>query len=169
MIFLALALLGSSGAFAQDDAIGKFFGKYLDDSRFTVISISPRMFRLIGSIKWDTVAAEVQEEAKKLTSFRAISTTTTPMVFYKEAMARIDLNRYEPLITVRNKDANTRFLIREEGGTIRELVMISVDNDQFNVISFVGDIDLDKLSKLTADLNFNGGLQHLQDNKQKNH
>jgi hypothetical protein len=37
-LLLPLLLL-AAGAFAQDDAIGKFFGKYIEDSRFTVVSL----------------------------------------------------------------------------------------------------------------------------------
>jgi len=53
-LLFPLLLLGA-GTFAQDDAIGKFFGKYIEDSRFTVVSISPKMFRLLGKANWDSI------------------------------------------------------------------------------------------------------------------
>jgi hypothetical protein len=37
-LFLSLLMIGKAGL-AQDDAIGKFFGKYVEDDRFTVVSI----------------------------------------------------------------------------------------------------------------------------------
>ncbi|HUB59794.1 MAG TPA: DUF4252 domain-containing protein, partial [Puia sp.] len=82
-LLLSLLLAGKAG-FAQDDAIGKFFGRYIDDDRFTVVSISPRMFRLMSKVNWDTVSSDLKQTVSKLTSLRILSTSTTPMVFYKE-------------------------------------------------------------------------------------
>ena len=88
-IILSLLLVGKAGL-AQDDAIGKFFGRYLDDDRFTVVSISPKMFRLMSKIDWDTASPEIKQTVAKLQSLRILSTSVTPMTFYKEALARID-------------------------------------------------------------------------------
>ncbi|TDW95956.1 DUF4252 domain-containing protein [Dinghuibacter silviterrae] len=161
---LALALLMGSAVFAQDDAIGKFFGKYIDDDRFTVVSVSPKMFRLLSSVNWDTVSPNIRQAVQKLQSLRILSTETTPMTFYKEALAKIDRSQYEELITVRDKEDNTRFLVREDGKVIHELLMISVDGKDFTLLSFVGDIDLDALSKLSSDMKIQG-LSHLKDAK----
>jgi hypothetical protein len=164
---LALALMVGSAVFAQDDAIGKFFGKYIDDSRFTVVSVSPKMFRLLSNVNWDTVSPNVRQAVQKLQSLRILSTDTTPQAFYKEALSKIDRNQYEELITVRDKDDNTRFMVREDGKIIHELLMISVDAKSFTLLSFVGDIDLDALAKISSDMNIQG-MSHLKDAK-KNH
>src|SRR5258707_4555793 len=99
---LALLLLGM-GAYTQDDAIGKYFGKYLDDSRFSVVSVSPKMFRLLSKVNWDTISSDVKQTVSKLQSLRIISTETTPRLFYKEALSRIDMMAYEELISVKDK------------------------------------------------------------------
>ncbi|HTJ11643.1 MAG TPA: DUF4252 domain-containing protein [Dinghuibacter sp.] len=155
LLIVVLLVIGH-GAFAQDDAIGKFFGKYLDDSRFTVVSVSPKMFQLMGSIKWDTVSGDVRQAVQKLQSFRMLSTETTPRLFYKEFLSRIDRTQYEDLITVRDKDDDTRFMVKEDGKVIHELLMISVDEKGFTFISFVGDINLDALSRLGTDMDIKG-------------
>jgi hypothetical protein len=160
LLLLPLLLLGS-GAFCQDDAIGRFFGKYLDDSRFTVVSVSPKMFRLLSKVKWDTIPSDLQQTVNRLTSLRILSTDTTPMVFYKEALATIDRKQYEDLITVRGNKDNVRFMIRDDGKVIHELLMIAVGEDGFTVMSFVGDIDLDKLSRLSSDMGIKG-MEDLQ-------
>ncbi|HEY4107912.1 DUF4252 domain-containing protein [Puia sp.] len=151
---------------AQDDAIGKFFGKYLDDSRFTVVSVSPRMFRLMSKVNWDTIPSDLKQTVSRLQSFRILSTETTPSVFYKEALAQIDRKEYEDLITVRDNKDNFRFMIRATGNTIHELLMIAADKDGFTLMSFVGDIDLDKISRLGADLDIKG-MENLKNAKRK--
>jgi hypothetical protein len=164
-VLLPLLLMGRAG-FGQDDAIGKFFGKYVDDERFTLVSISPKMFRLMAKIDWDTVSPDLKQTVSKLQSLRILSTSTTPMAFYKEAMAKIDRKEYEELVTVRSKNDNVHFMIKENGNTISELLMISVGDDGFTLLSFVGDIDLNKLSRLSADMGLKG-MENLKNAKRK--
>jgi hypothetical protein len=164
-LLLSLLLFGRTG-FAQDDAIGKYFGKYIDDDRFTVVSISPSMFRLMSKVNWDTVSTDLKETVRKLQSLRILTTTTTPMVFYKEALERIDRKEYQELITVRNNKDNVHFMVKESGNTIHELLMISVGDDGFSLISFVGDIDLDRLSRLSSDMGIKG-MENLKNVKRK--
>jgi hypothetical protein len=164
-LLLSLILAGRAG-FAQDDAIAKFFGKYVDDDRFTVVSISPNMFRLMSKVKWDTVSSDLKQTVSKLQSLRILSTSTTPMVFYKEALEKIDRKEYQELITVRSKQDNVHFMVKESGNTIHELLMISVGDDGFTLVSFVGDIDLDKLARLSADMGIKG-MENLKDVKHK--
>jgi hypothetical protein len=164
-LLLSLLLAGRAG-FAQDDAIGKFFGKYIDDDRFTVVSISPKMFRLMAKVNWDTVSSDLKQTVDKLQSLRILTTSTTPMVFYKEALEKIDRKEYEELITVRSKQDNVHFMVKENGNTIHELLMISVGEDGFTLVSFVGDIDLDRLSRLSSDMGIKG-MENLKDVKHK--
>jgi hypothetical protein len=165
VLLLSLLLAGRAG-FAQDDAIGKFFGKYIDDDRFTVVSISPKMFRLMAKVNWDTVSSDLKQTVDKLQSLRILTTSTTPMVFYKEALEKIDRKEYEELITVRSKQDNVHFMVKENGNTIHELLMISVGEDGFTLVSFVGDIDLDRLSRLSSDMGIKG-MENLKDVKHK--
>jgi hypothetical protein len=165
IVFFPLLLL-CTGVVAQDDAIGKFFGKYVEDSRFTVVSISPKMFRLMSKVNWDTIPSDLKQTVNHLTSLRILTTETTPGVFYKEAMARIDRKEYEELITVRSDKDNVRFMVKEEGDVIHELLMIAVDKDDFTLMSFVGNIDLDKLSRLSSDMGIKG-MENLKNIKHK--
>ena len=165
IFFFPLLLLGT-GVFAQDDAIGKFFSKYVEDSRFTVVSISPKMFRLMSKVNWDTIPSDLKQTVSHLTSLRILSTETTPGVFYKEAMARIDRKEYEELITVRSDKDNVRFMVKEQGDVIHELLMVAVDKDGFTMMSFVGNIDLDKLSRLSSDMGIKG-MENLKNIKRK--
>jgi len=165
-IFFILLVSIAASAHAQDDAIGRFFNKYLDDPRFTVVSVSPRMFRLMARVNWDTVSQDLKQTVSHLQSFRILSTDSMPKAFYKEALAHIDRTQYEPLIMVRGGSDDFRFLIRATGNTIHELVMIAVDKDGFTLMSFVGDIDLDRLSRLAADMDIKG-MENLKNAKRK--
>ncbi len=166
LVALLTLILLSAGAFAQADAIGKFFGKYVDDSRFTIVSVSPKMFRLLSKVNWDTIPSDIKATVTRLHSLRILSTGTTPRQFYKEALSRIDMKEYEELITIRDKNDDVRFVIKESGGVVHELLMIAADEGEFTMISFVGDIDLDKLSRLSSSMNIKG-MEGLRNAKRK--
>jgi hypothetical protein len=163
---LVAFLISGSTLFAQNDAIAKFFGKYVEDSRFTVVSISPKMFRLLSNVNWDTIPGDLKQTVSKLQSLRILSTESSPQQFYKEALTRIDRKEYEELITVRNKNENVHFMVKEEGERIHELLMIAVDDEGFTLMSFVGDIDLDKMSRLSSSMNIKG-MENLKNAKRK--
>jgi len=170
--FRRLALLipflcWGTGLLAQDDAIGKFFGKYVEDSRFTLVSISPKMFGLLSKVNWDTIPGDLKQTVSKLQSLRILSTESSPQQFYKEALTRIDRNEYEELITVRDKGGNARFMVKEQGNSIHELLMIAVDEDSFTLMSFVGDIDLNKMARLSSSMGIKG-MEGLKNVKRKN-
>lgn len=167
ILYILLLVIGTANTIhAQDDAIGRFFGKYLEDPRFTVVSVSPRMFRLMAKVNWDTVSPDLKQTVSRLQSFRILSTDSMPRAFYKEALNHIDRSQYEPLIMVRGGSDDFRFMIRATGNTIHELLMLAVDKDGFTLMSFVGDIDLDKISRLAADMDIKG-LEKLKNAKRK--
>jgi hypothetical protein len=154
--FLFLAL-GSSASYAQDDvndAISKYFTKYLEDERFTVVYISPKMFSLFKKMDVnldDDEAEAIMEVVDDLKSLRILvceDETNTDQLF-KEATQNIDTDEYEVLMTVRNKtEEKVDFLIKDEGDIINELLLLVGGGDTFVLMSFVGNINLDNIGKL---------------------
>ena len=53
MIGVVMMVL-SAGAFAQNDAIAKFFNKYQEDETFSVVNISGKMFSMMANVTGDT-------------------------------------------------------------------------------------------------------------------
>jgi hypothetical protein len=149
-VLLALAALAFQRVEAQANAIDK----YVEDERFTVVYISPKLFQLIdrldveGLDMEDKEAEAVLELAKDLRGLRILVAEEDSEVLYKEAKSKINTKEYEVLMTVRSKDGdNFEFLIKEEGEIINELLML-VGGDDFVLMSFVGKIDLAKVAKL---------------------
>ncbi|NUN99882.1 MAG: DUF4252 domain-containing protein [Saprospiraceae bacterium] len=146
----------SSTLFAQDNAIDKYFSQYVEDERFSVVFISPKMFQMFGDanieeldVNGDPEGVVLKDIAKDIKSLRILSTETTPDKFYKEFKSKINTSEYEVLMTVKEKDGdNLEFLAKGSNGeTIDELLLLSHD-DEFVLISFVGKINLSKVTKL---------------------
>lgn len=155
---------------AQVDAISKYFDQYMEDDDFTVVFVSPKMFQLLGKLDTsglnDREAEDVLGVIKDLRGLRVLTTEKNANSFYKEAMNKINTKEYETLMTVRSKGDNVRFLVKDSGDVIDELLLL-VGGDTFTMISFVGKIDLNKISKLSKSLDIKG-MEHLDELEEKN-
>lgn len=153
LITLVLLLIGSFVS-AQSNAIEKYFAQYVNDKDFTVVYISPKLFNLVENINIDELedeeVAAVIEVTKGMKELRILTTDINAKERYEEARKKINTTEYETLVTVRDKDkSNFDIYIKEiDGGKIGELLMISGGDhqDEFVLISFVGNVDMDKVS-----------------------
>lgn len=147
---------------AQNDAITKYFDKYMDDESFTVVYISSKMFEMFAKLDAD-VDEELKAVIKDLKGLRILVRDEGGLKYYKEAIKKIDFNKYEELMTVRDEGTNVKFVVREEGDIIKELLLIVGGEDEFVLMSFMGKIDLAKISKLAKGLELDiDGLEHLE-------
>jgi len=146
------------GAKAQD-AISKFYSKYQNDESFTQVTISSKMFSLFTNMDADTKEdKEVLEAISKLKGLRILAKEDARNArdLYKEAFTIIPVKDYEELMTVRDKDKDMKFLIKENGGKISELLMIMGGTKQFMILSLYGEIDLKQVSHLGKKMNVSG-------------
>lgn len=155
---------------AQNNAIEKFFNQYMDDETFTVVHVTPKMFQMIAKLdikdKDYADAKAVLQDLKGLWILTTENNAKAPQL-YKEAASKINTQEYELLMTVRDKGDNVRFWTKEANGIINELLMLVGEPNEFTLISFVGKIDLDKISKLANKVDING-IDHLKSVKKKN-
>lgn len=156
IIFIAVLLAITTNLSAQNDAISKYFDKYLEDERFTVVYISPKMFQLFDKLDLDLNMEDAEEKAMMdmvgdLRGLRILTSEVNSHELFKEAISTIDKREYETLMTVRNKDKeNVQFLIKDEGDIINELLLLVDGVDDFVMLSFMGNLDMNKISRLIA-------------------
>jgi len=168
VVVLALVF---SGTYAQD-AISKLFSKYQNDDSFTQVNVSSKMFSLFTNMEADTPEdQEVLNAISKLKGLRILmkENTSDARTLYKEAYALVPLKEFEELMSVRDKDKDLKFYIRESAGKISELVMIMGGADDFMVMSLFGEIDLKQVSRMGKRMNVQGleNLQKLGDDDKK--
>ena len=169
---IVVLMLAVSGAYAQD-AISKFFSKYQNDESFTQVNVSSKMFSLFTNMEAETPEdKEVLDAISKLKGLRILmkENTSDARALYKEAFALVPVKEFEELMSVRDKDKDMKFYIKESAGKISELVMIMGGVEDFMVLSLFGEIDLKQVSRIGKKMNVNG-LENLQklDNNDKSH
>lgn len=165
---LSILILSTLGANAQEDAITKFFSKYQNDESFTQVNITGRMFSLFTNFETeDEEDQEMIDAVSKVKGLKILAKEdTNGQELYNEAFKLIDSNEYEELMTIREKDSDMKFLIKEKDGVIEELLMVIGSEDSFFLLSLVGDIDLKQISKLSKSMDIDGfeNLQNIDKN-----
>lgn len=175
IITLILLIAVGTGVYAQGDAISKFFNKYSADESFTTqVTISSKMFSLFTNMEVDSPEdQEVLEAISKLKGMRILGkdNTSDARNLYKEASSIIVQNKYEELMSVRDKDNDMKFYINEKSpGKISELVMLSGSSKNFMIMTLFGEIDLKQVSRIGQKMNVSGleNLEKMDEGKKKN-
>lgn len=156
---------------AQNDAIIRFFNQYMEDERFTVVSVSPKMFSLVSKISTDDEDWEkFREVVGDLTGLRVLTSDSIDngVALYKEALSKVPAGEYSELLTVRDGQENVRIWTKDNGNIINELLVLVGSPDEFVLLSLTGKIDLDKISYLSKDLDIKGAEHLNKVKKEKN-
>lgn len=154
---------------AQDNAISKFFSKYQNDESFSQVTVSSKMFGLFTNMDVDKPEdKEVLDAISKIKGLRILGKQQTrdSRALYKEALSMIPQKEYDELMSIRDKDKDMKFFVKEAGGKISELVMVMGGNEEFMVLSLFGEIDLKQVSKIGHKMNIDG-LKNLEKVKDK--
>jgi len=158
---LFIILASAISSFAQEDAIMKYFSKYVDDQRFSAVYISPKMFGMVAKIEIEDMEPEVQEVIRSMKGLRILHTEQNSLQYYNEAIKAINTNEYELLLTARENGENVRFMVKDNGDIVEELLMLVGGEKNFAMLSFLGNIDLKKVGKLAKALKIDN-LQYLE-------
>lgn len=145
---------------AQTNAIDDMFNKYSEREGFTLVSISSKMLNLFaGKGDKNEDGADI---LRRLKSIRILtvedSLLNRNLNFYNELSKKMDFSVYEELLVVREGGSTTKFLIRQNGNIITELLVIAGGPNDNAIISIKGDLDLKSLS----DLSKNTGIEELK-------
>ena len=177
-LIIALALvLTSLFTFAQSA-----FDNFADMDDVSVVKVNKKMFQLMEGVAGKTEdAKEYISLISGLDNLRVLATENASIAAQMKAKVKSYLksSNLSELMSVKDKEGNVKIYIREgkDEDHVKELFMfidgISAhmkDEDrkpEAVIVSITGDIDLNKISELTDQMNIQGG-KHLKDVKKKN-
>ncbi len=163
LFILTAFVMSVTLSFGQQNAIEKFFNDYQDDDNFTMVYVSPKMFGMISKVTGDEFDQDLKDIISDLKSLRVLTTKVDAMKVYKDANSRINTSQYELLLTARDKGQNVNFFTKStnNGDVIEELLLLVGGSEEFVLLSFLGSLDLNKISKMASKLNIDGA-EHLE-------
>lgn len=172
LLLLSLFLFGGLlQAQAQEDAIARFFSTYMEDDRFSRVYISPKMMQMAGGfLKSSGEVPEEEDLGELIQKIRGIRILSSDKVdglsLYREAYSTLTKQRYEELMDVQDEGSQLKFLVREEGNLIKELLMISGSRKEFTLLSMLGNFTYEDLNMLSENTNI-PGMDHYKNSKNK--
>jgi hypothetical protein len=84
--------------------------------------------------------------------------------FYSMVIKNLDLNDYEEFMRVKESDQDLRMLVRSEGNTFREFLLIAGGEDNA-LIQIKGSMTFKEAKKLSADVKKNHCMNILAEHK----
>jgi hypothetical protein len=164
IIAICLVTISMSG-FAQHSALDQFFHSHQNDTAFTIVNISPKMFQMISRINIEEDSnGEISELIKGITGLRIlVKDQGDGTKLYNDAFSKISKNGFEELLSVRDKGENIRFLVKEGSSAdiISQLVLLVGGVDDFVLLDLTGNINLKTIGKLSKSLDV-PGMEHLE-------
>lgn len=157
---LIVAVLFSSLSYGQDNIIDRFFSKYENNADFTVVNVSPKMFTMLYKATSEMEDKEISSLMQGIKGLKMISTEKDGAKYYAEALTKIPTKEYETLVTVKDKGQNIKFLTKGTGDVVNELLLLIGGDKQFMLMSFIGNLDINKIAKLANKINISGS-EHL--------
>lgn len=158
--FLSFPLISN----AQNSAINKLYEKYSGRDGFTSIVINKNMFELFSSIETDEDNKDFKKAISGLIEIKILASENNSFDgnFYDVIMNELPMEEYTEFMAIQSKGQDIKFLIKKEkDGKISELLIISGGtNDDNALISIIGDIDMNTISKLSKTMGV-AGLENL--------
>lgn len=169
LLLIVLVIAGFYASAQESSVMDRFFRKYESDRNFTLINITPKMFNLFTkAAAHDADAQSFVRVVQKLKGLRILvkeKAADAPRL-YNEASALLRSD-FQELMTIREKKADLKFLIKEnKRGHITELIMLISSEEEFLIMSLLGDIDLNEVNQIASNMNIQG-MDKLKNVKKK--
>lgn len=152
-------------------AVDKIIDKYSGSTGFTSVTMNKHMFEMIGRMDASEDGKEFTNTLSKLESIRilAMDSVNNPGIdLYKLVMNTLQGKDYEELMTVQEKGKNVKFMVREKGDIITELIIIAGGPKEDNALIVIkGEIDLASIGSIAKNMHIDGldQLEKLKDKK----
>ena len=164
------------------------FERYANADDVSLVSISPKMFKMLGQISIggdDPEAQEYLEMVSSINNFKVLISGNDEVNAEISRYASKEFSSYdlEELMTVKDADTDVTFYVKsgKSDDRVEKLIMYVkgvnsqiMENSPLNgrsietiLMIIEGDIDLNKISKLTDKMNLPGGKQLKKARRQK--
>lgn len=157
IIAMAMIMI-STGAYAQSNAIDKYFSNYNENEQFTKVNVSGKMFELAAFLETeDEDVQEVKEFASGIHALKMLFGHEINNGFekYSSAVSKVESD-FEELMSVDDKEGKVTFFINEHNGVVEEFVVVGAADSSLCLISIIGELDLKKLGAITKKIQTEG-------------
>lgn len=163
-LFLSIAILTltATASFSQTTPLQNFIDKYKNEAPFSYAFLSKDMFEVamkqsVEDSDWKKIHNVVRNIGSL--SILVADSIQTGADLYKEALAAVPLDDFDPLLTVKDGKDKVRIWVREDAGVLTDLVLLVGTSDEFVLVCFSGNLELNNLTDLVGLFNADSAEQ----------
>lgn len=152
-LLLAACLLTAGVVHAQNDALGGFIEKYKSEQAFTYAFLSKDLFEVVSKADIeDKDWKKLHNVVQNIGSLHILAADSLPsgLPLYREALALVPADAFDELLTVRDGKDNVRIWVKEENGTVTDLVLLVGSTNTFVLVCFAGNLELGNIAELAT-------------------
>jgi hypothetical protein len=139
---------------SAQDIVKSFVDKHGKDDNLEIITIGKKMMETMYALISDN--PDLTEAIKGMETIRIISSKDLDLnkEYYDSARKLLSKSKgMKEFFSMSEENNELLIMIRESKNCIKELILLSEQSDEFNLISISGTIDLDVLLKYSEGLN----------------
>lgn len=152
---IAAAVLLLAAISLQAQSARNLYRKYGDEKGVTAIYISPAMFRLIGHLPQVDIEDEdinLKPILKSITGMYILNCENAVVAdkLLNDVEKMLDSGQYELLLEAREEGELTRMFTGGNGQVVKSFILLNIEDDEVNFISFEGNIPREDLENAIA-------------------
>lgn len=147
MVFTIAVIALTAAVYGQRQQVDEFFSKYSDREGYTTVVINGSLLNFLDN----RAGSDMNNPLQKITSIRIVVREKDQSPFSEgllpEIRSIIRRGKYEELMSVRDDEADLRFMVRTERDIIREILLVIDGNDEA-VIQIEGNLTREEATEL---------------------
>jgi hypothetical protein len=161
-----LSICFLSGLYSQEDAVVKYFAKYIQDDQFEHAYISNRMFNAVLKSNTNEINPKARDLMKDIKGMRMLGSKTDGKKYFDEFSKLIESKGFETVLNIKKPGERVNMYIKNEDKPDGELIMVIQTENQCKLTSFNGKVNLDNMAIISRSLNIQGA-EYLEQAKKK--
>jgi hypothetical protein len=147
-LLILLSLVCFSNSLFAQQSVRKFYNKYKHGQEVTSVKVQGWLIKSVLAFAEDFEGEELAKKITKLSVLVIENGNTVSKEDFNELVSDAKAEAFEDLMTIRESTTNVRFMIKENGTKIKNLLVLISAADEFVLISLECNLLWDDLQKI---------------------
>jgi hypothetical protein len=147
-LLILLSLVCFSNSLFAQQSVRKFYNKYKHGQEVTSVKVQGWLIKSVLAFAEDFEGEELAKKITKLSVLVIENGNTVSKKDFNELVSDAKAEAFEDLMTIRESTTNVRFMIKENGTKIKNLLVLISAADEFVLISLECNLRWDDLQKI---------------------
>ena len=163
-LLISIVLLLTITIVSGQRSIDALFNKYAGSDGFVTLTLNGDLLKLIGYFDDDDCEKSIPSKVSEIRILVQEDENREVENFYNKVIKSININDYEEFMRIKETDQDLRMLVRAEGNTFKEFLLVGGGKDNL-LIQIKGEMTFKEAKKFSEDAKKDHGLSIFADQK----